>query len=209
MSKLYQKTFLATAITLIVYLFLFYFLDRQIDTWVHIALGDTWVPTVGKAVSALATGTYIKLALAVVFTYIFITDPAITKTTTRKLLFISLSISVAILIGAGFKYLLARYRPVMLFEEQLYGLHFFSTEWALNSTPSGHTCRAFAFFTALSLLFKRYATPFLFTALLIGISRVAVTAHYPSDVLFGAYIGTVTAIWIHRIVYLLPEESHI
>jgi hypothetical protein len=30
------------------------------------------------------------------------------------------------------KYLLGRYRPIMLFEHSLYGLNFFSSEWALN-----------------------------------------------------------------------------
>ena len=33
---------------------------------------------------------------------------------------------------------------------------------------------------------------------LIGASRVAVTAHYPSDVLFGAFIGIFTALWTYR-----------
>jgi len=57
---------------------------------------------------------------------------------------------------------------------------------------------AFALLTALALIFRRFAVVLLFLALLIGVSRVAVTAHYPSDVLLGAFIGIFTAIWTYR-----------
>jgi membrane-associated phospholipid phosphatase len=86
----------------------------------------------------------------------------------------------------------------MLFDHNLYGLHFFSSEWALNSSPSGHTIRAFSLLTALSMLYRRFTVVFIFIALLIGASRVAVTAHYPSDVLFGAFIGIFTAVWTYQ-----------
>jgi membrane-associated phospholipid phosphatase len=36
----------------------------------------------------------------------------------------------------------------------------------------------------------------LFVALLIAFSRVAITAHYLGDVVMGAYIGMVTALYI-------------
>jgi undecaprenyl-diphosphatase len=32
----------------------------------------------------------------------------------------------------------------------------------------------------------------------VGISRVVLIAHYPSDVLFGAYLGMATAILVKR-----------
>jgi membrane-associated phospholipid phosphatase len=114
------------------------------------------------------------------------------------MLYICLSGAIALVIGDGLKYLLGRYRPIMLFEHNLYGLHFFSAEWALNSTPSGHTIRAFSLMTALALLYRRCAVIFISAAILIGASRVMVTAHYPSDVLFGAFIGIFTALWVYK-----------
>ena len=95
----------------------------------------------------------------------------------------------------------------MLFNHNLYGLHFFSSEWSLNSTPSGHSIRAFSLLTALSMLYRRFTIFFIFIALLIGASRVAVTAHYPSDVLFGAFIGIFTAVWIYQ--YFFVQDSAI
>ncbi len=129
---------------------------------------------------------------------ILIVDPGLKKRWTRSLLYICLSAAIAIIVGDGLKYLLARYRPVMLFEHNLYGLHFFSSEWDMNSTPSGHTIRAFSILTALSMLFRRFTILFITIAVLVGLSRIAVTAHYPSDVVFGAFVGIFIALWTYK-----------
>ncbi len=58
------------------------------------------------------------------------------------------------------------------------------------SFPSGDTAVAFAFATTLSFSCRRLWGPALFLgAGLIGVSRVTMSAHYPSDVLAGAIIG--------------------
>jgi membrane-associated phospholipid phosphatase len=116
-------------------------------------------------------------------------------------------VAIAIIIGDGLKYLLGRHRPVMLFDHNLYGLKFFSSEWALNSSPSGHTIRAFSLLTALSMVYRRFTVVFILIALLIGASRVAVTAHYPSDVLFGALIGILTSVWTYQ--YFFPKDTDV
>ena len=125
------------------------------------------------------------------------------------MLYICISVSIAIIIGDGLKFILGRYRPVMLFENNLYGLTLFSTEWALNSSPSGHTLRAFALMTALSLLYRKFAVVFISIAVLIGLSRVVVTDHYPSDVLFGAFIGVITSVWTYYYFIQKPQDSSV
>ena len=180
----------------ILYIILFIFFDKSIDLWMHENLSDTLIETIGKYLSFLANPHYNMLVMFFCFGYIFVVDPSIEKTSTKKLLYVLIVVSIAIIIGSGLKYLLGRYRPVMLFDHNLYGFHFFATEWALNSTPSGHTIRAFSFFTALSLLFRQYRIIFVSIAIAIGLSRVVVTAHYPSDVLFGAFVGIMVALWL-------------
>ena len=202
MEHLYKKTVIATGITAVIYLVLYFFFDKAVVLWIKHDWSNTWLFELGTFISCFAESTTIKFVLALCFILIIISDPTMKRRYTRYVLYISISASIAIIIGDGFKYLLGRYRPIMLFNKSLFGLHFFSSAWALNSSPSGHTLRAFAILTALSLLFRRLTLVFISFAAVIGASRVIVTAHYPSDVVFGAFIGIFTALWTYKYFFI-------
>lgn len=202
MDKLPKKTGVAFAGFVLLYLLFFLFFDRLIAQWVHTNFTNTWVETLGIFISYLGYSPVVEIGLTLGFIVGIIgiiSNNGKNQYWTSCLFYVCISCAVAIVIGEGLKVVLARYRPVMLFESGEYGLHFFSTKWALNSTPSGHTLRTFSIMTALSMLFPRGRILFLATAVLVGISRIAVTAHYPSDVLFGAFIGIFSALWIYKL----------
>jgi len=61
------------------------------------------------------------------------------------------------------------------------------------SLPSGHTTTAFSALVAIGALFPA-ARPLLWIyAIAIALSRVVITAHYPSDVIAGAMVGAAGA----------------
>lgn len=66
-----------------------------------------------------------------------------------------------------------------------------------NSFPSGHTITAFAIFIILVLITKNKSLKFIFvlTAILAGWSRVYLSQHFVGDVLTGAIIGVILAIF--------------
>ncbi|MBI3810118.1 MAG: phosphatase PAP2 family protein [Nitrospirae bacterium] len=66
-----------------------------------------------------------------------------------------------------------------------------------NSMPSGHANTVFAVATSLGFLYRRWIALFLSLAILTGLSRVYVGAHYPSDVIVGAFIGISGAVVVH------------
>lgn len=61
------------------------------------------------------------------------------------------------------------------------------------SFPSGHTLHAFAFALLLSALHPGLAPLLWSFAALVGLARVVLGLHFPSDVLAGAVLGCVTA----------------
>nr|NQU92588.1 phosphatase PAP2 family protein [Bacteroidota bacterium] len=200
MKQLANKTLMYGGIALVLYLVFFLFLDNDISNYINDHLAGTKLQDLGTAISTMAFGAYYRLVLAIGFILIGLNARIgfLTPKWSRYLLFICVTVSIAIVFGDGIKYFLGRYRPIMSFENGLYGLHFFSSEWELNSSPSGHSIRAFALLTCLSLLFRRLTPVFIGLAVLIGLSRIIVTAHYPGDVIFGAYIGIVISFWVYK-----------
>jgi undecaprenyl-diphosphatase len=62
------------------------------------------------------------------------------------------------------------------------------------SFPSGHAMNAFTASTALCCNQKRYGIPALIIAALIAFSRLYNFVHFPTDVMFGALLGTAVAL---------------
>lgn len=64
------------------------------------------------------------------------------------------------------------------------------------SCPSGHSASSFAAATVLMAGDRRVGAAALVLAGLIAFSRIFVFVHYPSDTVFGAFVGTLSALLI-------------
>lgn len=57
------------------------------------------------------------------------------------------------------------------------------------SFPSGHTAAAFVIVTLIGNFFSVFLVPVYLWALLVGVSRIYLGVHYPTDILAGLVIG--------------------
>jgi membrane-associated phospholipid phosphatase len=112
--------------------------------------------------------------------------------------FIFLGVGVPSLTSAILSRLIGRGRPVVF--EQFGDLHFQMnlSDWTFESFPSGHTTTAFALAATIGFLSARWYVPMLVLAAAVGLSRLILGAHYPSDILAGAVIGLVGAFAVRR-----------
>ena len=117
---------------------------------------------------------------------------------TVRLGFLFLAIGVPGLFVTILKRLIGRARPFV--GEDGGTLVFIPFIWRPEyaSIPSGHGTTAFAAAIAIGTLWPRTRAIMWIYALLIAVSRVVVTAHYPSDVIASAFFGILGAILVRN-----------
>jgi membrane-associated phospholipid phosphatase len=111
--------------------------------------------------------------------------------------FVFVAVAVPSLFATIVKRLIGRARPLRI---QGSDLSFAPFAWRADfaSLPSGHSTTAFAAAVALGALFPRARVLFFIYAGLIAVSRVVLSAHYPSDVIAGAVVGGCGALLVRR-----------
>jgi undecaprenyl-diphosphatase len=96
------------------------------------------------------------------------------------------------------KWTVGRSRPMLIASDGVISAHLFAFGYAHNSFPSGHATTVAAATVAIALMSRRWAVPMALLAAVVSVSRVAVGAHYPSDVIGGLFVGVAYAYWLAR-----------
>ena len=128
--------------------------------------------------------------LWIVLTVLFLCIPKLRRT--GFLMMCSLLLNT-LLNNLILKNLVARTRPYEIVE----GLVSIVGKQSDFSFPSGHTGSSFAAAVVIFLMCPRkVGVPVLILAVLISLSRLYVGVHFPTDVLAGAIIGTLSAVLV-------------
>jgi undecaprenyl-diphosphatase len=106
------------------------------------------------------------------------------------------SAAVALVVNQVISHLWDRPRP---FAAHAAATHLLSAPSPDPSFPSDHAAAAFAIAFAVLAFSRRAGALFVVAALLVGVSRIALGLHYPSDVIAGIVVGWAAAMLVTRL----------
>ncbi|HET9715201.1 MAG TPA: phosphatase PAP2 family protein [Pseudolabrys sp.] len=165
----------------------------------------SWVISFFQEITDFGKSGWFLWPLGVLFFLLASMPPVLTPVSQRvvaavmvRIGFLFMAIAVPSLFVTIVKRIIGRARPMV--GGSLDPLLFDPIAWqpAYASMPSGHTTTAFAVLVAFGTLWPRGRTVLLVYALLMAMSRIVISAHYPTDVLAGAVVGMGGAILVRR-----------
>ncbi len=75
------------------------------------------------------------------------------------------------------------------------------------SFPSGHTVNSFAVAVVIYKFYKKPGIAAIIYSFILGLSRIYLCVHYPTDVLAGMIIGTIDAIIVYTICKRIQDKK--
>lgn len=150
-----------------------------------------------------AKSAYVLIALAIVLVVVVLTMPRLSIASRPalsafgiRIQYIFFSVFIAMMIGEVLKAIVGRGRPFVGGDANAFNFSPFARSEAFSSFPSGHALAAFALAFSVSALWPRLRIAMWVFAVLICLSRVVLLAHHPSDVVAGALVGIVGAMFV-------------
>jgi undecaprenyl-diphosphatase len=164
-----------------------------------------WIVTFFDSITDYGKSGYVLWPLGLLFLALAALPPLATRMQQRVLAaimvrvgFLFAAVAVPGLFGTIIKRLIGRARPLVGGSLDPTLFHPFGWRADYASLPSGHATTSFALMVAVSSLWPRARTYALIYALMIAVSRIVVTAHYPTDVAMGALLGIAGALMVRR-----------
>lgn len=182
--------------------------DKLLYSWIHNPKCNPWTfgggvlcslaVLIGKIFSAKVWLMVSILSVLVFFVYKAITNEndfrfAFIKIKNSNAFYVLCSVVMAVCATGVLKVLIGRSRPIIY--EALNTTFFVpgTFETVFNSMPSGHTTVSFAALVMLGMLTPRIKLATWTLAIIIGVSRVYVGAHWVGDVILAAFVGMLCA----------------
>jgi undecaprenyl-diphosphatase len=172
-------------------------------------IGPRWVEEVGRDFTALGGVAVVTLLTSSVVAFFWLSSMK------RAAVYVVIASLGALLISTGLKQLFDRPRPNLV----PHGAHVYT-----SSFPSGHSAMAAAAYLTLGLVASQFVarrrlkvmfiSVAMFVSVAVGLSRVYLGVHWPSDVLAGWAVGLswalicwVAAVWLQDHGVIEPEQE--
>ena len=176
-----------------------------IDAWEIAQMPKRGTPSLWwvRILTDFGKDEYVLAVLAVLLIAVAIVSPALRGIQRSLLLglgtrlqFIFCAVVASNLVTEVLKYCIGRGRPFVGGEANAFHFSHFAGNPAYYSFPSGHATTAFALALAVSAVWPQARVAMAVYALIIAATRLVLLAHHPSDVVAGAMVGIVGAMFV-------------
>ena len=176
-----------------------------IDAWEIAQMPKRGTPSLWwvRILTDFGKDEYVLAVLAVLLIAVAIVSPALRGIQRSLLLglgtrlqFIFCAVIASNLVTEVLKYCIGRGRPFVGGEANAFHFSHFAGNPAYYSFPSGHATTAFALALAVSAVWPQARVAMAVYALIIAATRLVLLAHHPSDVVAGAMVGIVGAMFV-------------
>jgi undecaprenyl-diphosphatase len=166
--------------------------------------------------------TFVLGSLAAALVGIWLLGPLLQSTSRLRLLslgmrlqYVFLAVLVPVLVAEVMKWAVGRARPFVGGKPDAFNFAPFSGTEAYYSFPSGHAVTSFALAFAIGAIWPRARLAMSIYAVGIATTRLVLLAHHPSDVLGGALVGVIGAMFVRfwfasrRLVFSVGQDGEI
>ena len=176
-----------------------------IDAWEIAQMPKRGTPSLWwvRILTDFGKDEYVLAVLAALLIIVAIVSPALRGMQRSLLLglgtrlqFLFCAVTVPVLITEVIKWCVGRGRPFVGGEADVFHFSHFAGNPAYYSFPSGHATTAFALAFAVSVIWPKARLAMAVYAVIIAASRLVLLAHHPSDVVAGALIGIIGAMFV-------------
>ena len=176
-----------------------------IDAWEIAQMPKRGTPSLWwvRILTDFGKDEYVLAVLAALLIIVAIVSPALRGMQRSLLLglgtrlqFLFCAVTVPVLITEVIKWCVGRGRPFVGGEADVFHFSHFAGNPAYYSFPSGHATTAFALAFAVSAVWPKARPAMAVYAVIIAASRLVLLAHHPSDVVAGALIGIIGAMFV-------------
>jgi undecaprenyl-diphosphatase len=180
---------------------LMYMLDASEIGWMP-PRGTGWLWPVriltefGKSAYVLWTLAAMLFVIALAFPLLRGTGRSVAIGFGTRILFLFCAVLLPVLMGEVIKDVVGRGRPFVGGQANAFNFSHFAGTEAYASFPSGHAITGFALAFAVSAVWPQLRVPMFVYATAIALSRLVLLAHHPSDVVAGALLGVIGAMFV-------------
>ncbi len=209
-----EKLIKASVILLIFSLFSsvlsYVFIDKSLAMMIHNTELFHALHPIMQIISS--AGTYYIVGINVIPAFLIFSFSILLHKENNKLTqlfaFASCVLSIESTMLSALKFVLGRYRPMMLIDHNQYGFALCQLNDLMHSMPSGHTAISCTIAVSILIFYPRSKVFVITYAILIATSRVLLLKHFPSDVIMGASIGILFPYWSMHCVHRIRINKH-